>query len=88
MLKYMKLYYYFNKNCSCCKDYDKEVNKIVEHFKMDSFWRDTDESETRHTIRGVPSIFVEIGGKTIYSNTGNLPSDKIIEELEGLLKND
>lgn len=88
MFKYMKLYYYYNKQCGCCKDYDKEVTKIVDHFKIDSFWRDTDESEVTHVIRGVPSIFVENEGKIIYSNTGNLPSDKIIEELEELLKNE
>lgn len=86
MLKYMKLYYYYNKNCSCCKGYEQEVTKIADHFKFDTFWRDTDEATVSHTIQGVPTIVVEDNGKTIYKNCGNLSSDRIIEDLEGIIK--
>lgn len=84
MYKYMKLFYYFNGQCGCCKDYDKEVTKIQDHFKIDGFWRDTDKGEVTHTINGVPTVIIEKDGKTIYKNVGNLPSERIIEELEEL----
>lgn len=82
-MKYYKLYYYYNSGCSACKNYETIVNKVAEHYKIDSYYINTDKGIPQHHIEGLPTIIIDNEtSKTVFKNTGNLAYEPLITLID------
>lgn len=80
----MKLYYYYSDGCSCCKGYDKIVDKVagelglaVEHVDLSTLMENNVEP-----LEGVPCVIIREGDKMVYKHVGNLREEYLRQELE------
>lgn len=77
----MKLYYYFTKGCSSCKEYNLVARQLALDFNIDEVEEiDVGEQLARHSLKGVPTIIVEDEeGNEVFRSLGNTPI-KYLEE--------
>ncbi len=82
----MRIEYYYNDDCSCCKDYDKVITQICVEMPQFSLKPiDTNVIKPQIELRGVPYVRVLSGsGNELYTSLGNLKYEHLKKALEGL----
>lgn len=79
----MILYYYYSDGCSCCKGYDKVVERVAATYGLEVEHVDlSDITEFDEPLEGVPCVIIMDGGDMVYKSVGNLREEYLSREIE------
>lgn len=73
-----------NDTCGCCKDYISKLKEIQRTYPIDIEYldiNDTDMDLSIYDFKGVPFTVIYKDGKYHHHCQGDMPMDRIIEEL-------
>lgn len=83
----MKIIYYYNNTCKCCKDYIETVMRLGEYLLCSVVAHDIDVTKPSYEIKGIPTvIIVDDNDNILYQNTGNLKFEFLKDDVRKNMK--